>query len=190
MPNWRKATWSRGISLLRHFMMTSSNGNIFRVTGHLCICTHTQTERGRGIGCFLCILSGLRLLLESCMWCCVISHRVLMTSSNGNIFPRYWPFVRGIHRSPVNSPHKGQWRGALMFSLICARINGWVNNGEAGDLRCHRAHYDVIVMCNTVIRHHANLYFSVTMICIGGPNLCLHGPVSLTWFNFNPSMDK
>ena len=35
-------------------------------------------------------------------------------------FPRYWPFVRGIHRSPVNSPHKGQWRGALMFSLICA----------------------------------------------------------------------
>ena len=39
-------------------------------------------------------------------------------------FPRYWPFVRGIHRSPVNSPHKGQWRGALMFSLICARING------------------------------------------------------------------
>ena len=35
-------------------------------------------------------------------------------------FPRYWPFVRGIHRLPVNSPHKGQWRGALMFSLICA----------------------------------------------------------------------
>ena len=39
-------------------------------------------------------------------------------------FLLYWPFVRGIRRSPVNSPHKGQWRGALMFSLICARING------------------------------------------------------------------
>ena len=61
-------------------------------------------------------------------------------------FPRYRPFVRGIHRSPVNSPHKGQWRGALMFSLIRAWINGWVNNGEAGDLRRYRAHYDVIVM--------------------------------------------
>ena len=61
-------------------------------------------------------------------------------------FPRYWPFVRGIHRSPVNSPHKGQWRGALMFTLICARINGWVNNREAGDLRRYRAHYDVTVM--------------------------------------------
>ena len=61
-------------------------------------------------------------------------------------FPRYWPFVRGIHRSPVNSPHKGQWRGALMFSLMCARINSWVNNREAGDLRRYRHHYDVIVM--------------------------------------------
>ena len=50
--------------------------------------------------------------------------------------------------SPVTGefPHKGQWRGALMFSLICARTNGWVNNREAGDLRRHRAHYDVIVM--------------------------------------------
>ena len=35
-------------------------------------------------------------------------------------FPRYRPFVNGIHRSPVNSPNKGQWRGALMFSLIFA----------------------------------------------------------------------
>ena len=61
-------------------------------------------------------------------------------------FHRYWPFVRGIHRSPVNSPHKGQWRGALMFSLICVWINGWVNNREAGDLRRNLAHYDVIVM--------------------------------------------
>ena len=61
-------------------------------------------------------------------------------------FPRYWPFVRGIYRSPLNSPHKGQWRGAFMFSLICTWINGWVNNREAGVSRCHRAHYDVIVM--------------------------------------------
>ena len=61
-------------------------------------------------------------------------------------FPRYWPFVRGIHRSPVNSPHKGQWRRALMFSLIYARINSWVNNREAGDFRRHLTHCDVIVM--------------------------------------------
>ena len=61
-------------------------------------------------------------------------------------FPRYWPFVRGIHRSPVNSPYKGQWRGALMFSMNCIWIKDWVNNREAGDLRRHRAHYDVTLM--------------------------------------------
>ena len=47
-------------------------------------------------------------------------------------FPRCWPFVWGIHRSPVNFLHKGQWRGASMFSLICARINGSVNNRDRG----------------------------------------------------------
>ena len=61
-------------------------------------------------------------------------------------FPRHWPFMRGIHRSSVNSPNKGQWRGALMFPLVCIWNNSWINNGEAGDLRCHRAHYYVIVM--------------------------------------------
>ena len=61
-------------------------------------------------------------------------------------FPCYWPFVRGIHRSPVNYPHKAQWRGALMFSLICAWTNGSVNNVDAGVLRRHRAHYDASVM--------------------------------------------
>ena len=61
-------------------------------------------------------------------------------------FPRYWPFVRGIHLSSVNSPPKGQWRGASMFSFICYWISDWVNNREAGDLRHHRAHYDVNVM--------------------------------------------
>ena len=58
-------------------------------------------------------------------------------------FSRNWPFVRGIHRSHVNSPHKGQQRGTLMFSLICVWINDWVNNREAGDLRRCRAQYDV-----------------------------------------------
>ena len=61
-------------------------------------------------------------------------------------FPRNWPFVWGIHRSPVNFLHKGQWGGALMFSLICVWINDWVNNSEVGDLRRYRAHYDVSIM--------------------------------------------
>ena len=56
-------------------------------------------------------------------------------------FPRHCPFVRGIHRSPVNSPYIGQWCG-----VICAWLKYWVNNREDGDLIRHRGHYDVIVM--------------------------------------------
>ena len=58
-------------------------------------------------------------------------------------FPRYMPFLRGIHRSPVNSCTKSR---ALMFSLIWAWIKSWVYNREAGDLGRYRAHYEVIVL--------------------------------------------
>ena len=58
-------------------------------------------------------------------------------------FPRYWTFVRGIHRSPVNSPHKT--RVAELWCFLWSAINGWINNSEAGDLRRHRAHYDVTI---------------------------------------------
>ena len=61
-------------------------------------------------------------------------------------FPRYWPFVREIHRSPVNSPQWGQWRWSLMFSLISAWTNGGANHRDIDDLRRHRAHYDITVM--------------------------------------------
>ena len=35
-------------------------------------------------------------------------------------FSRYWLFVKGMHRSPVDFPHKGKWPGALMFSFSSA----------------------------------------------------------------------
>ena len=60
----------------------------------------------------------------------------------------YWPFVKGIHWWSVDSPHKGQWHGALMFSLICTQTKDWANNRSASDLRCHCTYYDVIVMWN------------------------------------------
>ena len=64
-------------------------------------------------------------------------------------FPRYWPFV--------NSPHKGQWRGAFMFSFICAWTNGWENNRDAGDLRRHHAQYGVAVMDFSTLRWYNEL---------------------------------
>ena len=114
----------------------------------------------------------------------------IMTSSNGNIFP-------------VNSPHKGQWRRALMFSLICSWINGWVKNGKAGDLIRQCAHYDVIVMvirktssnawCKCLWKVQSNyavvtvtlffkvMYYAMTHIyyswysraCTSGKNVCI-----------------
>ena len=103
-------------------------------------------------------------------------------SSVLNVFPRYWPFVRGIHRSPVNSPHKGQWRGALMFSLMCVWINGCVNNREAGDLRRNQAHYDVIVMIVPDTWYYLSSVFTVTCSSdttnINGNGLTHWGPVT------------
>ena len=70
-------------------------------------------------------------------------------------FPRYWPFVRGIHRWPVNSPHKGQWCRTLMFSLICAWTNSWEN-------RRHRAHNDAIVTNMPGVPHLKSHYSDFT----------------------------
>ena len=64
-------------------------------------------------------------------------------------FPRYWPIVGEFtsHRwIPLTKASDAE------LPLICAWINGWVNNNDAGDLRRHRAHYDVIVMQHVVIR--------------------------------------
>ena len=72
-------------------------------------------------------------------------------------FPRYWFFVRGIHQWPVvDSPRKGKWRGAMMFSLICSWTNNWANNRDAGDLRRHRTDYDVIemVQCRAILERY------------------------------------
>ena len=189
--------------------MTSSNANIFRVTGHLCghfpaqrpvtrmfslICAwingwvnnreagDLRRQRSHNdvpvmwrckarnftgyelpiFGIFLYLVwqrnperfttrKGVLLHLASSSnefsWYPIFSD-AMMTSSNGNIF-RFTGHL--CLESPVTGefPHKGQWREALMFSLICAWKNGWINNREAGDLRRHRIHYDVTVMQTT-----------------------------------------
>ena len=72
----------------------------------------------------------------------------MMTSSNENIL-RFLPLCEwftGHWWIPPPPPSKGQWRVHLMFSLIYAWINGWVNNREAGDLTRHRTRYDVALI--------------------------------------------
>ena len=98
-------------------------------------------------------------LINVCFAFCIL-HRYHDDVIKWKHFPRNWPFVREIHRSPVNFPHKGQWRGALMFSLIYVWINDWVNNREAGDLRRQHGHYDVIVMMLYMISCINGLWFN------------------------------
>ena len=88
-------------------------------------------------------------------------------------YPRYWPFVRGIHRWPVNSLHKGQRRGALMFSFICTGINVWANNGEVGDLRRYRAHYYVLGMGKSYTGESTSSYRGLMQDCINSSALAM-----------------
>ena len=94
-------------------------------------------------------------------------------------FPSYCPFVRGIHRSPLNSPHKGQWRGALMFSLVYILTKGWANNREAGYLRRHRTHYGVTVMASVEFSRNQCVNWKP-----GEKTVCKHYSRQ-TWFIIN-----
>ena len=107
----------------------------------------------------LSLLSGVKPFLNKCSFVTAKAEELLNISHthvcisyifnddviNGNIF-RVTGHLCDEFTGHQWIPRKGQWRGALMFSLTCAWINGWVNNREAGDLRRHRAYYDVIIM--------------------------------------------
>ena len=106
-------------------------------------------------------------------------------------WPRYWPFVWGIHRSPVNSPHNGQWRGALMFSSINAWTNVSVNTQDAGDLRRHRVHYDVTVMQKGSVTRKMILCYDVFMELVHFTHI-VQGHVLITcqYSNYNTCPTK
>ena len=111
---WKKPIINRSTSFTKgQFIMTSSNGNIFRVNGHLC-----REFTG---------------------------HRWIPRTKASNA--ELWCFLWSAH-----------W------------INGWVNNHEAGDLRRHRAHYDVIIMYTESVlvswRHHPLLQLMLIVFIV------------------------
>ena len=75
----------------------------------------------------------------------------MMTLSNGDIFRVTGPLCGEFTGHRWISHTKGQWHGALMFSLIVAWTKGWVNNRNASDLKRHHTHYDVTVMFSFVV---------------------------------------
>ena len=132
-------------------------------------------------------------------------------------FPHYWPFVQEIHQSLVNFPPKGQWRGALMFSLICT-LNKWLSKQSWGwwykmpshslwrhcnecvnidiktERKCHCVEDNLgnLVIYVKLILTNPSLNFNdgITILWLTSLEVHWKGPLLLTWFNFNPSMDK
>ena len=88
-------------------------------------------------------------------------------------FPRYWPLC-GEFTDRRWIPHTKASDAELWwcFSLICTWINRWVNNREAGDLRRHRAHYDVIVMAT--VRRDSLYFMNLFQQCETGWHTLLH----------------
>ena len=103
---------------------------------------------GAAVGCRMSRIELSVTLTVQLGWVIIVTPCVntdgMMTSSNGDISASL--ALGKIHRSPVDSPHKGQCGGALTFSLICARANGWTNTRDSGDLRRHPAHYNLAVI--------------------------------------------
>ena len=116
-----------------------------------------------------------------CLWGCSEWFDCAWWRHQKETFFALLPFVWGIHRSPVNSHHKGQRRGTLMHSLICAWTNDGVNNRYAGDIRRQRAHYDVIVMMVEKGLMWAIPALITGSLCLWGCNQVSYDFQSLWW---------
>ena len=92
--------------------------------------------------CYQCMIGRCKTFASNAIRLCLDCCSNMMTSC----FRVTGPLYREFTGHWWISPYKGQWREALMCSLICPWVHGWINNREAGDLRRHRAHYDVTVM--------------------------------------------
>ena len=122
--------------------------NLTNAIGYQMLTFNTRTALSRTL--WTVNVYNTRTALSRTLWTVnVYIHSIQMTMS-GHTWIYHDYVIKGKHfrrnRSPVNSPHKDQWCGALMFSLICTRTNGWVNTREAGDLRRHCTLYDVTAM--------------------------------------------
>ena len=121
----------------------------------------------------ICSCGRFYLLVQREIWCTVAAIEIFIANQPARLW-NHWMWIVYLQRTWPNicadinmillfieiiwdycaiwfvicvyDPDVGQWRRDLMFSFTCAWINAWVNNGEAGDLRRHRAHYDVTTM--------------------------------------------
>ena len=118
-----------------------------------------------------------------------------MNSHKWKHFPNYWAFVRGIHRPPVDSPHKGQWWRALTFSLMYVWTNDWVSTGivpviwdAVMFMWCHCD--DLMATAQSMMTSSNGNIFRVTALCVGNSPVSGEFPTqrSVMW-NFDVFFD-
>ena len=124
---WFETTW-RSCDVIVMSLSVAPNNLLVKLSGFFFFKCN-----GAHLTLLLCILC---LPQQTRAWC---RHQM-------ETFSALLALVREIHRSSVNSPHKSQLGGALIFPLNCAWTNGWLNNRDADGFRRHCAHYDVTVM--------------------------------------------
>ena len=97
--------------------------------------TLTWLVMGTSIISSIVICTGLRPSVRDfvstyrCMGICLISWRRLEMKT----VPHYWPFLKGIHRSPVESLHNRPLMRTLIF--LAASLSCWADSRVAGGLR-------------------------------------------------------
>ena len=136
---------------------TVSVGKIL-YSGHYCLNTNVWmvTSKDTGIHIVVPHLPGnlVVLVTQACKYDCrrqagakyKLNPTHTMTSSNGSIYCVTGPLCvefTGDRWIPHTEASDAELWCFLWFAPW---INGWVNNREAGDLRCHRTLYDVFVM--------------------------------------------
>ena len=99
-------------------------------------------------------------------------------------FPCCWPFVWGIPGWPVNSLHKGQWHAALMFSSICAWINGWVNHHEAGGWWLETPYCSLWHHCNANIMDYSDALWAVHIFKLNKVN-CVYVSMGILYMHLH-----
>ena len=101
-----------------------------------------------------------------CWWqlILIVAISYMMTSPNGNI-SALLALCAGIHRSPMNSPHIGQWRGALMFFFYLGLNKRLSKNPGDGDFRRYRSHYDVTVMYTYIYMSDSSHDIQWILVC-------------------------
>ena len=150
---WQFIIWTNDAQFLWHNMASQDHSD--RVTKYL-------SQSSRAFGCINTLRQNSWHFPDSIFRCISLNHDDVIEWKHSALL------TLCVRNSLVTGefPHTGQWRRALMFSLIYAWINSWVNNREADNLRCHRAHYDVNEMMKMFefrLKLHWNLFLRIRL---------------------------